>query len=330
MRSSIADDVCKPDNEILIMQDQKAPELRAAKPMNNATTGVLSGLHNFWEDEISRMTKIQSTSSDQILKESAVKLEDWEDPGITSINKETARAAYITYGSEEEASRCEYNQSSRIVSLNGTWKFQVFARPEESPADFFNSAYKDSNWAKIEVPGHWELQGFGQPIYTNIKYPFPPDPPRIPLDNPTGCYRTGFEMPVSWKDTETYLIFEGVETAFHLWVNGQKAGFSKVSRCTAEFRITPFLKRGVNTIALKVYRWSDATYLEDQDMWWLSGIIRDVYVLSRPAAHLRDFEVSTMPTGKGAVQVSVNFEYENLNVDARVITCLSLYDQSGS
>ena len=152
------------------------------------------------------------------------------------------------------------------------------------------------------------MKGFGTPIYTNIKHPFPAEPPNINRDNPTGSYRTGFDIPENWKQKQVYIHFEGVQSAFYIWLNGIRVGYSQGSMTAAEFDLTPFLQEGHNVLAVEVYRWSDGSYLEDQDFWRLSGIYRDVYLMARPALHIRDFFVTT----------ELDQDYSNAVFDLRV------------
>lgn len=147
-----------------------------------------------------------------------------------------------------------------------------------------------SGWDEIPVPSNWQMHGYGIPIYTNVRYPFPADPPHIPHDyNPVGSYRTEFEAPPDWEGREVFIHFDGVESAFYVWLNGEMVGYSQGSMTPAEFNLTPYLCEGMNVLAVEVYRWSDGSYLEDQDMWRLSGIFRDVYLFSTPRVHVRDF-----------------------------------------
>jgi beta-galactosidase/beta-glucuronidase len=209
-----------------------------------------------------------------------------------------------------------------VQSLNCHWRFRWFANPASVPEDFWSPQYDDADWDEILVPGNWQTQGFGQPMYTNVQYPFPIDPrfreamqsmhwsPRIsdirvpeealsiPLtvphdDNPTGCYRSTFEVPDSFQDRQVYIRFEGVDAGFHLWLNGQLVGYSQGSRLPAEFDLTPYLQPGENLLAAEVYRWTDGSYLEDQDFWRLSGIYRDVVLWAVPPAHIWDIAVET-------------------------------------
>ena len=175
-------------------------------------------------------------------------------------------------------------------SLNGDWKFHWAPRPDERPPDFFEPDYDVSDWATIPVPSNWEFEGYGHPVYRDEFYSFPANPPFIPHDdNPVGSYRRDFAIPPGWDGREIFINFDGVYSAFFVWVNGEYIGYSEGSRTPAEFRITEAVRPGPNVLAVQVYRWSDGSYLESQDFWRVSGIDRDVYLASRPATYLRDF-----------------------------------------
>ena len=167
------------------------------------------------------------------------------------------------------------------ISLNGLWRFVFLEAPEYAPEGFYKTAFDASGWEEIAVPSCWQLQGHGEMHYTDVWYPFPINPPFVPSKNPTGLYRRSFTAPFG-KGEKTILRFNGVDSAFEVWVNGEYCGYSKVSRLASEFDITPFLQGGENTLAVRVVQWSDGTYLEDQDMWWLSGIFRDVELHAEP------------------------------------------------
>jgi beta-galactosidase/beta-glucuronidase len=219
---------------------------------------------------------------------------DWENPAIFGRNKEPAHVTLLPYPDEASALIGDRQASPYLQLLNGRWKFAYAPNPTSAPEGFYQPDYDDSAWDLIAVPGNWQLQGYDKPIYTNIVYPFPADPPKVPHDdNPTGSYRTTFTIPASWAGRQVFINFDSVDSAFYLWVNGVQVGYSQESRLPAEFNITPHIHPGVNVLAVQVYRWSDGSYLEDQDMWWLSGICRDVYLFSTPAVHLRDFAVTT-------------------------------------
>jgi beta-galactosidase len=192
-----------------------------------------------------------------------------------------------------------------VESLDGTWKFHWVKSPDVRPVDFYKSDFDVSSWKEIPVPSNWEMQGYGTPIYSNITYPFKRNAPSVtdaPDDHswtaygqrdPVGSYRREFTIPDSWNGRETYLLFNGVNSAFYVWINGEKVGYSQDTRMTSEFNITKYLKPGKNMIAVEVYRWSDGSYMEDQDFWRMSGIFRDVTLISRALVHIRDFQIKT-------------------------------------
>jgi beta-galactosidase len=217
---------------------------------------------------------------------------DWENPLVFSRNTELPHATLMPYATLERAVAGDRFKSEYFVLLNGKWKFNWVSRPADRPLDFCKPDYDVGSWKEISVPGNWQLQGYDTPIYLNSAYPFPPDPPRIPHDrNPVGSYRTEFTVPQGWRGRQVFLHFDGVDSAFYLWVNGEKVGYSQDSRTPAEFNITRYLRPGKNVLAAEVYRFSDGSYLECQDFWRLSGIFRNVYLFSTPPVHIRDFEI---------------------------------------
>ncbi len=217
---------------------------------------------------------------------------DWENPEVFQINKENPRASFVPYLNKQSAAKEELFSSQLVLSLNGVWDFHLSKTPPERPFYFFKNDYNIKDWDKIEVPSNWEVKGYDIPIYTNVKYPHENTPPSIQKHyNPVGSYKRVFKIPEAWVDKEIFLHFGAVSSAFYVWVNEQKVGYSEDSKTPAEFNITPYLNNGKNTIAVEVYRWSDASYLEDQDFWSLSGITRDVYLLARNQQHIRDFRV---------------------------------------
>ena len=220
---------------------------------------------------------------------------EWQDPAIVGVNKEPPRATFTTYPDEALARAGRREASPFYKSLNGDWKFHWVPKPADRPADFYRPGFDDASWKTIRVPSNWQFEGYDVPIYVNITYPWGvPDPPHIPADNnPVGSYRTRFTVPPSWSGRDVYLTFDGVESAFYLWVNGERVGYSEDSRTPAEFNITRHLKDGENLLAVEVYRWSDASYLEDQDFWRLSGIFRDVTLWSAGPLHIRDLQIRT-------------------------------------
>lgn len=217
---------------------------------------------------------------------------DWENPEVFQINKEKARASFVPYLERENAARDKLFSSKLVRSLNGVWAFHLSNTPAERPYYFFKNNFRIKKWDQIKVPSNWELEGFDFPIYTNVQYPHENTPPNIQDHyNPVGSYKRTFTIPRSWKEKEVYLHFGAVSSAFYVWVNEQQVGYSEDSKTPAEFNITSYLKKGKNTLAVEVYRWSDASYLEGQDKWRLSGITRDVYLLARHQQHIEDFTV---------------------------------------
>ena len=222
---------------------------------------------------------------------------EWDNPAIVHVGTQKPHATMMAYPTTELARTADRAKSPWFQLLNGTWKFHGSLRPSERPLDFYRTDFSDAAWGNMPVPASWQMHGFDVPIYTNIIYPFPQDPSKAPAPpyefNPVGSYRLHFTVPPSWKGRQILLHFDGVDSAFYAWVNGQKIGYSEDSRTPAEFDITPHLKAGSNLLAVEVYRFSDGAYLEDQDMWRMSGIFRDVYLWAAPEQHLRDFEVKT-------------------------------------
>ena len=217
---------------------------------------------------------------------------DWENPEVFQINREKARASFYRFKDRQKSVENDYTASPYYQSLNGLWKFNWVKRPADRPYFFYRESFDVSGWTDIPVPSNWELQGFGVPIYTNIIYPFPKNPPYIAHDhNPVGSYRKNFRLPGDWKDKDVFIHFGAVSGAMYVWVNGNKVGYNEGSKTPAEFNITPYLKEGENMVAVEVYRWSDASYLEDQDFWRLSGMDRDVYLYATPKTTLKDFRV---------------------------------------
>lgn len=215
---------------------------------------------------------------------------DWENPAVFQINREPARAAFLPYADEASAIADDYTRSPWFLTLDGKWKFNWSPTPDQRPKEFFKTDFNTTNWKEITVPSNWELNGYGIPIYTNIIYPFVKNPPFIDhADNPVGSYRRAFELPENWNGRRVYLHFEAGTSAMYIWVNGEKVGYSENTKSPTEFDITKYVKAGKNQIAVEVYRWSDGSYLEDQDFWRLSGIDRDVYLYSTDNTRIADF-----------------------------------------
>ncbi|WP_044207002.1 glycoside hydrolase family 2 TIM barrel-domain containing protein [Flammeovirga sp. OC4] len=223
-----------------------------------------------------------------------------QNPSIFQVNRLAPRAHFIPFATESEVVSKKIKNSSLVQSLDGQWKFSYAKTPSERPYYFYNEDYDTRDWKEITVPGSIEVQGFGYPIYTNVKYPFTLDKAThnqgkyiLPEENSVGSYKTTFEVADAWNNHDVILHFGGVASAFYVWVNGEKVGYSQGSKTPAEFDITPYLKEGKNDLSVEVYRFSDGSYLEDQDFWRLSGIHREVMLLARPKAHLDDFDLMT-------------------------------------
>lgn len=238
-------------------------------------------------------------------------LQDLENLNVLERNRERSRSYFVPFSSEEKALTYDRGHSSKFKLLNGVWKFHYDENPYRAPTDFHQDSFDVSEWDTIQVPHLWQFQGYGKPHYTNVQYPFPVDPPRVPTENPTGSYRRDFYIAEDWLEEDVFLRFEGVNNSFHLWINGEEVGFSEGSRIPAEFNITKYLHQGNNTLAVRVYKWSKSSYLEDQDMWWLTGIFRDVYLLARPRVNIRDYFVRGELDG--------NYQNGHLNVDVDLI-----------
>ena len=217
----------------------------------------------------------------------------WYNFQVNGINRLPARATSYSYPSEEAALACNRDVSAMHL-LNGMWKFHFAAVETDAPKDFYKDGFDCSSWNEIPVPSCWEMQGYGYPIYTNITYPFPFNPPFIDRDNPVGSYVHTFNVPSDWKGGRVILHFGGVYSGHQVWVNGQEVGYSEDSCLPSEFDITDILKEGENTLAVRVFKWTDGSYLEDADHWRMSGIHREVMLLHRPDVTIQDFGVRTI------------------------------------
>ncbi|WP_100844888.1 glycoside hydrolase family 2 TIM barrel-domain containing protein [Flavobacterium sp. 5] len=234
---------------------------------------------------------------------------EWENETIFAVNKEPGHATYIPYTSLESLKQDAAFEkpwlepkSDLYRSLNGMWKFNWVKQPSERSLDFFKTDFNTSDWKEIPVPSSWEMYGYGTPIYTNITYPFKNNPPFIQPQkgytneveiNPVGSYKRDFDIPQNWNGSEIFVHFDGVYSGFFIWVNGKKVGYSQGANNVSEFNLTNFVKPGKNSIAVQVFRWTDGSYLEDQDMFRMSGIHRDVYLFATPKVHVRDFALKS-------------------------------------
>ncbi|KAK9808191.1 hypothetical protein WJX73_006921 [Symbiochloris irregularis] len=247
---------------------------------------------------------------------------DWENPAVFSRNQCRPHVPLRSHPSSQNALRY-YTEGPgsvkvpRVISLNDpAWTFKLFDRPEAVPTTFFDESFRTEDWDKIEVPGNWECQGHGYPIYTNFQYPWPVTPPWVPEENPTGCYRHWFDIPKTWPSDRVFLHFGGVNNAFYVWVNGKEVGYSQDSCTPAEFDVTHLIKPGRNLVAVQVMRFSDGSYLEDQDHWWLSGIHRDVFLLSKPVTYISDFFARTPLAFR---EQSLDLTEAKLDVDIHIV-----------
>lgn len=219
-------------------------------------------------------------------------MKTWENHQIDGINRMPARAHFLTFPSKEKALLNNNRYTHAFKNLNGVWKFMFLDAPEYSPEGFFNSDFDVTKMDDITVPGNWQLQGYGKMHYSDLWYNFPINPPYVPTENPTGIYKRTFFVEESYRDKKIIIRFCGVDSAYHLWINGKEVGYSKVARNESEFDITDLIRVGEeNDVTVRVYQWSDGTYLEDQDMWWESGIFRDVEIIGVPKDGINDYKV---------------------------------------
>lgn len=242
---------------------------------------------------------------------------DWQNPQFLQKGREKARAFYIPFSDLDSALTVDKEKSKYYRCLNGTWDFKFYKAYYEVPETI-------TDWDSIPVPSNWQMHGYEEPYYTNVNYPHPVDPPYVPDENPCGVYRKEFTLDNDWKSRETYIIFEGVNSCYYLYINGVEVGYSQVSHLPAEFNITPYLKDGKNEVMVKVLKWCDGSYLEDQDFFRLSGIFRNVYLLSRNKNHIRDVDIRTdLTTINGDISFKINGqEQENSSEEV----CAILYD----
>lgn len=228
----------------------------------------------------------------------------WETPELTGINRLPGRATLLPYRTADDA---RARERADVLSLDGDWAFQLVDRPEDTPADFAAPDVDDSAWGTVAVPGNWTMQGYGRPQYTNVQMPFAPNrPPHVPERNPTGLYRTRFELPREWAGRRLVLHVGGAISVSSVWLNGQPVGLGKDSRLPSEYDVTSVVRPGTNTLAVQVIQWSDASYIEDQDQWWQAGIHRSVYLYATESTYLHDVAVTAgydHETGAGTLAI---------------------------
>lgn len=219
---------------------------------------------------------------------------EFQNPEFLHLNREKQRAYFAPFQTLENALKADISKSEYYKLLNGTWAFQYFERYIDVPACITDKACNIEDWDEIPVPSNWQMHGYDIPYYTNVEYPYPVDPPYVPDENPVGVYATDFDISPSWVGRETFIVFEGVNSAFYLYINGEKVGYSQGSHLQSEFNISSHLvKEGKNRITVEVLKWCDGSYLEDQDFLRLSGIFRDVYLLSKNSKHIKDIFIKT-------------------------------------
>ncbi|MEM7180454.1 MAG: glycoside hydrolase family 2 TIM barrel-domain containing protein [Spirochaetota bacterium] len=283
---------------------------------------------------------------------------DWENSEIIGHNKEKPHATLIPFANTKQARSGDPNQSPYYKLLNGNWKFHWSQAPGERPVSFYKTSFDASQWKELPVPSNWQMHGYGYPIYTNMNSPFAKagrmalplinnhpklyttflsgvNPPYIPHDNnPVGSYRTNFQVEKGWQERRIFIHFAGVKSAFYLWINGKKVGYSQGSMTPAEFDITDYVQIGDNLLAVEVYRWSDGSYLEMQDMWKMSGIFRDVFLFSTPKLHIRDFFIKTdLDANYQDATVNVEVELKNYATGSKsqeFSLAFSIFDPTGN
>jgi beta-galactosidase len=262
---------------------------------------------------------------------------DLENPSVTGRNRLPAHATYFPFPDRESALASPGTPgravSPRVRSLNGAWRFHWVRNAADRPQEFWREEFDDAAWDLIPVPSNWEIMGYGVPIYTNIPYPFPPDPPRLPVEwSPVGSYRRGFEVPADWRGMRVVLHFGSLKSAGYVWVNGREVGFAKGSKTPAEFDVTGHVRFGAtNTVAVEVYRFSDGAYLEGQDYWKISGLERDVLLYAVPEVHLADFEARPALDAAyrdGRLRVEVRLRNAGRDAATRTVRA-ELFDREG-
>ena len=268
---------------------------------------------------------------------------DYDNPEVLGISRLPTHTRYMAFSSVREALRGDVRHSSGVLNLDGSYRFKLYDKPSLAP-EFWQEDFDDADFADIEVPGNWEVQGFAKPVYTNTVYPWEnreeksyirpkkganvvPNPPFIPEENPTGCYRREFNLPVRFEGRRLILRFEGAETAYYVWLNGQCVGFAKDSKLPCEFDVTEAARPGRNLLCVQVMHFADSSYLEDQDYWYLSGIFRSVMLISKPKISIEDYKITALPdlhhlTGDVTCDVTVTREEGFADCGVRV----TLYD----
>jgi len=308
-------------------------------PLKKDITKLLLILIFIFSNKIASASILQADSG--LLKtDTAFVPKEIQDPRCIGIHKEPAHATLMPYANLTEALKANRRASSFAINLNGLWKFNWVDWPQKRPENFYKPSYDVSSWKEIKVPSSWQVEGYGTPVYSNFTFIFKKDFPRVMSTPPTsyttykerdpvGSYRRDFTVPENWNGRRIFITFDGVDAGFFIWVNGQKVGYSVNSRNAAEFDLTNYVKPGKNILAVEVYRLTTGSYLEDQDMWKLSGIFRNVTLWSSPQEHIRDYFIKTPfdPQFQNAdLQVSTKVKnYGTVAVKGRILA-INLYN----
>jgi beta-galactosidase len=254
----------------------------------------------------------------------------WRHPETVSLGRLPMRATLAPY--PDAAQALARGPSPWVRSLNGVWRFALAASPEQAPADFARDEFDEADWADLPVPSNWTLHGYDRPHYTNVQMPFAGAPPYVPDDNPTGLYRRRFEVPADWAERRVVLEVGGAESVLYVWVNGRPVGMGKDSRLPQAFDVTGFLRPGENLLALAVVKWSDASYVEDQDQWWMGGVHRDVTLVCTGETYIADVFARAEPDENfvdGALRVDVSLGFAGAPRDGWAVEA-QLYDATGA
>jgi beta-galactosidase len=257
----------------------------------------------------------------------------WENPLLLDENKQPAHASFLLHTQKQDVSNTHFSKLPLYQSLNGNWKFMYTHSVVNRPTNFFTSNYNDATWNTIQVPSNWELKGFGTPIYTNIIYPFPKNPPFVGTNNAVGTYRKEFTINNNWQGKQIMLHFGSITGCAIVYLNGKQIGITKSSKTAAEFNITNHIKAGKNILAVQVIRWHDGSYLEDQDFWRLSGIERDVYVYAMPTLSIWDFLLNANLDDAyihGKFNADIVLKQFNNNTIANAELAINIQDEKGN
>jgi beta-galactosidase len=263
-------------------------------------------------------------------------LNDWQNPQVSAINKEAVHASFFSFGEDPGSFVSEPWQQNNYLNLDGKWKFHWTDNPQNRPLEFYKTDFDVSSWKDIDVPANWQLQGYGVPNYINMRVDFTDTPiaGQVPDDNnPVGSYKRHFMLPEDWLGKQVFVHLGAVKSAYYLWVNGQKVGYAQDSKSPAEFDLTPYVVSGDNQIAIEVYRWSDGTYLELQDMWRLSGIERSIYLYATPKVRVRDFHANaTLDSSykNGVLAFSAEIKHHLVEIEGTYKLVAKLYDQQNN